>query len=395
MARILFLCSRPPYPPVDGARVRMYNLATLLAEDHDVDVVAISKGGESERPDNEFKRYKVFTEHWSRFYARGIRSLLSSDPLQCGAYFSTDMKRWVDRHVDEYDLVYCTHLATAKYATDTDQKKVIDFVDAVSKNFEEFVDDSSYPWRLIYRIESRRVGRYEQTVSSLFDACFITTKTDRSASQAEDVTVIPNGVSQDLLDRNRHHPDENMIAFLGDLSYLPNASAVEWFVEKVIPILDSFEVDFSFQIVGKSPPQKIRKLGERPEIEVTGFVDDPYDYVQQSAVSVVPVQIGGGIQNKVLESMALGTPVVTTTFGATGIDARDEEHFLVRDSPEEFANGVCTLFEEPEFARELSARSHDLIQRKYTWESIGEKLDRQITDVLNRDCEERPPEVGI
>lgn len=361
----------------------MYNLAKALSENHDVDIVAVAKDDEYQQPENEFSQHKVFEEHELKFYLRGLGSLLSSEPIQCHAYFSSEMKQWVDENIAAYDLVYCTHLATAKYAEDTDSKKVLDFVDAVSNNFSGFIDDSSFLWSLVYRIEARRAKGYEESVADTFDECFITTQSDRRKIDANNISVIPNGVSPALFEYERTLPPTNEITFLGDLSYLPNVTAVNWFVDEIFPHVREAVPDVSFKIIGKSPPQEIKELDEEADITVTGFVDDPYEHVRQGKVSVAPVRIGGGIQNKVLESLALETPVVTTKFGATGIQAERGEHFLVRNDPEAFASGVVEILRNDDLAAELGTNGQKLIQERYTWDSVGEKLNEEIAAVLN------------
>lgn len=384
MARILFVCSRPPYPPIDGARLRMFNLAKLLAREHEVDIVAISKGHEYEQPDDLFSTYNVFEEGSWRFYMRGFRGLLSRDPIQSHAYFSESMNSWVQERVSEYDLLFCTHLATAKYAEQLDIPKFIDLVDAVSESFVGIAGDSSPPWKLIFRIEARRAKRYEKTIADQFDECFITTENDRKTIDGKNITVLPNGVSSSLFESEMRIPDNNDIVFLGDLSTVANRSAVTWFVEEIFPEITSEIDNVTFKIVGKSPPKKIRKLDERDDIVVTGFVDDPYEYIRQSVVSVAPVKVGGGIQNKVLESMALGTPVVTTELGATGIGANDGEHLLVRGSAKAFAQGVVDLLEDRDMAHEIGSSGREFIQKNYSWEKTGKQLNEAVAHALEQ-----------
>lgn len=360
----------------------MYNLADALTDHHEVNVIAVSRTSDYEQPDNEFSMYRVFEEHPLWFYLRGIKSLFSGDPIQCGTYLSGNMKTWVDDHISSYDLVYCTHLATVKYVEGYEIPKVIDLVDAVSNSFNEFAGDSSVLWRAIYRIEAERAKDYEVKVGREFDRCFITTENDQEMIPSDDITVIPNGVSTTLLDYEQVTALNEDIVFLGDLSYLPNEVAVKWFVNDIFPLVQEECPDATFTIVGKDPSKRVQRFEKRDGVDVTGFVDDPYEYVYESRVSVAPIQIGGGIQNKVLESLGLGTPVVTTRFGASGIDITEGEHLLVRDDAEDFADAVIDIFEDPPLAERLATNGRELIREKYTWESIGELLNNEINDVL-------------
>lgn len=382
MAAILFLCSRPPFPPNDGARVRMFNLAKALARSHDVDVVALSRDVEYEDPGDQFRSYRVFDEHPWRSYLRGVRSLVSREPIQCRTHLSPRMKEWVDDNVHEYDLVYCTHLATVKYVEGYDVPKVVDFVDAVSKSFREFARHASLPWALVYRIESRRARNFERTVAERFDRCFITSEIDRDHIGRDSIEVVPNGVDDALLEYDVRVPDNHDLVFVGDLRYLPNQTAVEWFVTEILPAVRKDVDDATLTVVGKSPPDRIERFDERDGVDVTGFVEDPYEYLHDSRLSVAPIRIGGGIQNKVLESLAIGTPVVTTGFGAGGIEADDGRHLLVRNDESEFASAVVDLLEDGERARRLARNGRELVERNYTWDGVRPLIDGHVRSVL-------------
>lgn len=361
----------------------MYNFAAELAEHHDVEVVAIARTNEIARqPGDIFEDYHVFAQNRFRFYARGVLSLFSRKPIQSGVFFSRTVAEWVDSNLDRFDLVFCFRIAMAPYVEDRACTKVIDLVDAVSESYSEFFKEASFPWNVIYRIESRRAANYEHEVAETFDRTYITTETDGRFIGDQRIRAIPNGVSADLLDYERTFGTEPRIAFLGDMSTLANEKSVLWFADSILPRIIDEVPDITLDVIGKSPSKEVRSLESRDRISISGFVDDPHDRLRRARVSVAPIKIGGGIQNKILESMALGVPVTTTRLGAEGIAGEDGVHLLISTDESSFATDVVRLLQDDSLARQLSQNGRELIRSTYSWERIGEELNEDIAGLL-------------
>jgi sugar transferase (PEP-CTERM/EpsH1 system associated) len=396
VAELLVVCSRTPYPLVGGAKVRLYNTARILAEDHDVDLLIVDEAPiEKTRIDplsEMFRSVKLFTYPSYSFYLNTLRGVLSRTPLQSHYFQFDEVYDWVDRHVRDYDLVYCNHVRTTEYVREYDVRKVADLVDAISRNYIERRADVAWPQRLLYTVESDRLADYERTVAREFDRTLITTAADRRHivnplpnSIGDTVRVVPNGVRADLIDRDPAIGSVNSdrLVFLGKMDYFPNEDAVNYFAEDVFPQIRAVHSDAEFLIVGASPSNQVSKLEVTPGVTVTGYVEDPRTYLTSAAVVVAPLRHGAGLQNKILEAMALARPVVTTSLGAEGIDAEDGTHLFVADDSENFAERVVDLLDHPNRRVEIGTAARRLVKNTYRWESIARTLKSTVQEVLD------------
>lgn len=402
MARILVLCSRTPYPLTGGAKLRLFSTAKILATEHTVDLLIIDESPVGQdRIDalsQEFNDVTVFSYPSYRFHLNTVPGLFSRKPLQTFYFSATEIHDWLDERAERYDLLYCNHVRTTEYAREFDTPKVVDFVDAISRNYAESSAGASNLWRLIYPIESNRLLRYERAITREFDHSFIITEADKRYIEGDNafssLSVVPNGVRDEILERetepNETIPPEHSsessdsLVFLGKMDYFPNVDAAKYFVQEIFPLVRRQRPDTEFIIVGTQPTDAVRQLGERPGVEVTGFVDDPDEYLAGARVVVAPMRFGAGLQNKVLESMGLGKPVVTTSLGAEGIDIEEDDHLMIADTPESFAERIESLLEDEEMREQMGTRARQLIEETYTWSAIEPLLLDPIDDVLDR-----------
>jgi len=371
----------------------MFNTAALLADDHSVDLMIVDENksipDESEEVEKQFDRTEVFAYPQYRFYSNTLSGIFSRKPLQTHYFQFDDARRWVDANVEDYDLVYCNHVRTTEYVRDYDLTKVVDLVDSIARNYASLAKNGDHLWRPIYTIESRRLKRYEQQVIECFDHSFLTTAADKNyifekTPPEGSVSIVPNGVRKTLLERPRvDGGDTCRIGFLGKMDYVPNADAARYFATDVFPHVRSEHPNAEFVVIGANPTERVRKLSERDGVQVTGYVDDPIRHLDDAHVVVAPLRHGAGIQNKVLEAMALGKPVVSTELAREGIDAIDRKHLRVADGVHEFAQAVTTLLED-ESARDRMGRvARELIRQKYTWEGIAPSLRDPINSLLS------------
>lgn len=394
MKRILLLGYRFPYPLTDGSRIRIYNIGKILARKHQVDLLAINEGKVANKYLKELE--KIFNKVIARpfypisFKINALKGLLSKDSLQVYYHHFGNLQKWVDEHYTDYDLIFCFHIRMTGYLRKiTNKPKVIDFIDATSINYQEAQKFARGLWRFIYPIENRRLLAYELRMLEVFDKAFITSHYDKAYLEhhagrpLEHLIVIPNGVREDLFARPPVSEEENWIVFLGRMAYAPNVDAVTYFAHEVFPLIRKKE-KVKFFIVGADPSKDVLKLRRIDGIEVTGFVEDPYEYLERAKVVVAPLRFSAGIQNKILEAMALRRAVVTTSKGARGIAGKDGEHFLVADDPTDMAKKVLRLLHDAELRREIGENARRLIETTYRWDIIGEKLLAKIDEVLNR-----------
>lgn len=393
--RILCLCSRLPYPLTGGAKVRMFYTAQELSRQYNVELLVVDEEPIEQSAVDEleaqFEAVHTFSYPTYRCYLNALRGVLSRRPLQTHYYQFDAVSRWLDDNHDRFDLLYCNHVRTAEYVCDYDCPTIIDLVDAISRNYKAAREHASGLWRFVYPIEWRRLQRHERRVTETFDHSFIISETDRQfitdGISRPSLSVLPNGVKPELLERestgHRADPNDPRIVFLGKMDYFPNVDAAIHFATTVFPKLKNGVPSAQFFIVGSSPNKRVRELDERHGVTVTGFVDDPWEYLNSADIVVAPMRSGAGLQNKVLEAMALERPVVVSPLAKEGIEAIDGTHLVVADAVDAFANAIQRLLSNEDRRREIGTAARELIEQKYTWERIGGILRDEVSSVLN------------
>jgi len=393
MKKILMISYRFPYPLIDGSRIRIYNIGKILAERYQVDLLAINEGKiaaedirEMEKIFNKVIPYS-FNPIW--FKLNTLKGFFSKNSLQIYYHYFKKVQEWINQHYTEYDLIFCVHIRMTKYLRKiTNIPKVIDFIDATSVNYQEAQKNSAGLWRFIYPVENKRTLSYELKMLKEFDKVFITSPFDKqylvdnSQNVIDNLIIVPNGVKEELLTRKNNFKEEKWIVFLGKMNYSPNVDAVIYFANKIFPLIIKIEDDLKFIIVGSNPTKEVLKLGRRKNIEVIGFVDDPYKYLEKAKIVVAPLRFGAGTKYKILEAMALGKVVVTTSKGARGISGEDGKHFIIVDNEKEMAKKILDLIHDKLKRDRIGNNSKKLINSKYRWDIIGEKLYKEMDKVL-------------
>jgi len=394
MKRILIISYRFPYPLTDGSKIRIYNIAKILAWRYQVDLLIVNEGKIADEALDElkktFNKVVAYPFHPLRFKLNTLKGLLSRNPLQIYYFHCGKVQKWIDEHHMDYDLIFCFHIRMTRYLRKiTDRPKVIDFIDATSINYREAQERAGWIWRFIYLIENRRLLAYELKVLKEFDKAFITSPFDKayldenSGHPNQNLIVLPNGVKEELFARKFEGKEENWLVFLGKMNYAPNVDAVVYFARKIFPLVKR-KADVKFLIVGTSPAKKVLDLRRIEGVEVTGFVDDPYEYLEKAKVVVVPLRFSAGIQNKILESMVLKKAIVTTSKAVRGIEGKNGKHFIIADNLEEMASKILELLANESKRKKLGENARQLVEEKYRWNIVGEKLLKEIEKVLNR-----------
>ncbi len=395
MKRILLVSYRFPYPLIDGSRIRIYNIGKILAKEYLVDLLVVNEGLVADEYLNElkgiFNRVIVYPFHSMMFKANALRGLFSRDPLQTYYYYFKKVQKWIDRYYIDYDLIFCFHIRMARYLKKiTNKPKAIDITDALSINYREGQSvASSGLWKLIYMVENRRLLPYELKVLADFDKAFITspfdkTYLDENSEQSNDhLIVIPNGIKKELFSRVNKFKElqENWLVFLGRMDYAPNVDAASYFAKNILPLLRK-NANVKFYIVGTNPTKQVINLQNYENVYVTGFVNDPYEYLEKAKIVVAPLRFSSGTQYKVLEAMALGKTVVMTSKAARGIEGKNGIHFIVADDDREMALSILDLLTNERKRREIGDNARQLVEKKYRWDSIGEKLLEEIGELL-------------
>lgn len=386
--KALVLASRSPYPLDAGFRMRFHFIAQQLARRYDVDLLALAPVRPPGGVAVPFGRIVEFPVSRAAFLRRAARRWLTRGwPLQVGGYLDAAAQAWLDRHAGDYDLLYVHHVRMAPYAAHRPGFRVLDFHDAISMHYLGARDHAAGLWGPLYRLEGPRMLRCETAALGAFSGTLVVSQADRDwlldhapPACPTPVEVIPMAVRPECL----AYPlpaERPWIVMIGNLGYHPNADAASHFALDVFPLVRRARPDAELYLVGGRPTAAVRRLGRLPGVHVTGYVTDPYAYLARAGVVVAPMRLGAGIQNKVLEGMALGRAVVGTPLALRGIaGAEHATHVWIATDPADMAAAICTLLGDPERRARLGAAARDLMLERYTWERVGDRL----LDLLDR-----------
>jgi len=373
-----------------GARIRMYYTAKALSKRHEVDLLVIDEEpvnqGAIDKLQDTFRNVQLFSYSRTSFYRNIVLNIGSKQPLQVSYFDFPEISNWVENNNSEYDLIYCYLVRAGQYAIGRECPCVVDFADALSKTYQQRARYHSAPKNILYRFESLRLRQYEKFLLENVEQTLVTTQSDQSAISGEqDVkrpAVVPNGVKPELLKKEPAKlGDGTDLVFLGKMDYFPNIDAATHFAKELFPDIKNEVPSATFTIVGSNPPKKVRNLGQYSGVRVTGYVDDPSEYLRNGDIVVVPLRYGSGIQNKVLEAMAVGKPVVTTPLAADGICGKHGRHFYVEELDVDFIRRIIDIFKNPE-SRRVGRSGRELVESRYTWEEISPTILEHIGSLI-------------
>jgi len=383
--KILFLSSRLPFPPVGGDRLRTFQFVRYLGRRHRVTVASFVEHEEEARAAEPYRDlYErlipvVLPKYQSQLNC--VRGLVSSTPLQVHYYSSPKMHEVVDAELGggEYDAVVCHLIRMTQYLPgDSRVRKVVDFCDAISLLHQRSLElrPGLSMSTMISNVEARRVGPYERAAIEKADASIFISGVDadyfRQRGHSGRIAVVSNGVDVDQFKFNDKTRDDNRIVFVGNMRTFPNTDAVTYFNEQVFPMIRKARPGATFHIVGNEPSGPVRALHDGRNVIVTGRVESVIPYVENAAVVVAPMRTCAGVQNKILESLAIGTPVITTSMGAEGLEP---SIMAVADTPAEFARLTLELMDDPARRHERALAGRAYVESHCTWEKALEPLD--------------------
>ncbi len=385
--RILFLSQRVPFPPNRGDKITTWRLIERLRRKHEVRVVAFAHDAGDLEAAGELARRGIPTvavPHRDRFKRLTSLPLLAGgQPLTLGVYGSRRLQREVDALVPQCDLAYAYSSSMGAFLErHAALPRVMHFAELDSDKWRQYAERSRGPLRWVYAREQRTLLAFETRVARAFDENVFCTPLEAEIFQravpGASSLVLRNGVDLAHFAPAPERAEPGHIVFTGVMDYLPNADGCEWFVREILPLVRRRHPAARFSIVGSRPTAKVQALAQVEGVEVTGFVPETRDWLARAAVSAAPLRIARGIQNKVLEAMAMGLPVVGTTQATQGVDGVAERDFLVADDAQTFADAVVRLLDAPEPARELGRRARRFVEQNYDWEVVFRPLDELV-----------------
>lgn len=322
---------------------------------------------------------------------RMVSRLLSKDPSSMGYFYSNELQNEVNQllHDTKYDLIVVFSSSAAQYVEHvTDTPKMVDFCDMDSQKWLAYVDYKKWPISAGYAFEGRKLEADEKRLAKKFDLCSCATDFEVETLDGYQTGVasgyFPNGVDSDFFKPIDVQYTKNSICFVGRMDYYPNEVCIINFCHDVLPIIRVKYPDVTFKVIGAAPPKAVLDLNEIPGVLVTGTVDDIRKHVQSCQVMVTPLVIARGTQNKILEGMAMGLPVVSSHLAARGVDAVVGEHILAATTPQQYADEVMGLFADPLKQQKFSEAGRARVLSHHNWkrgmEMMGDCIDRTITE---------------
>lgn len=385
---LLLVGSRVPYPLISGERLKNFHLVKHLARHFDLHLIFLSDRKDTSEAVAALAPYAksltiVYVSPWSQ-RLKALKALISRTPLQVAYFHSKRAQKAVDQLLPTMDFAVATLVRTARYLKGAKIPKVLDMADSIGLNYLNSIDKVSSPlWRLAYRLESSRLLTFERACVNEFDRTFLFNAEEVDFFQSGGRTRwIPHGTNETLFQRPLPPMRRQAVAFLGKMDYQPNVDAVLWFCNHVLPLLPQ---EMTFLVIGAYPSHAIRALPSlHPNVQVTGFVEDPYRLMEDCAAMVAPMQTGAGIQNKVLEAMAMGLPVVSTSRAAKPIiGALHGRDILVADAPDEMAARIKELLAGAGLRASIGGAARSLVARTFTWDAYEQAILNGIQEALH------------
>ena len=393
---ILYVCHRFPFPPKRGGKIRPFNMIRhLTASGHHVTVCSLARSEQEAREGQGIaphcERYEMAVVSAPVQTLRMVARLPTPVPSSMGFFYSPNLRQAIDRLLAQkrFDLIFVHCSSVAQYVSHVRSiPKILDFGDMDSQKWLEYARYKPFPLSLGFRLEGTKLQREEQRLAGLFDLCTATTRAEwetlRSYGVDVDTDWFPNGVDADYFQPDGEGYDADTLSFIGRMDYFPNQECMIEFCRETLPLIQAQRLSAKLQIVGADPSPAIRKLGELPGVSVTGSVPDVRPYVLRSCAMVAPLNIARGTQNKILEAMAMGVPVVTSEIAAGGVDAERDTHMLVGSSPRDYAEAALRLMSDGAERGRLARAGRERMRSHHDWGASMKRLDGIIARCADR-----------
>ncbi|MCQ2283425.1 MAG: glycosyltransferase [Bacteroidales bacterium] len=386
--KILVVLSRFPYPLEKGDKLRAYHQIRCLAKHHDIYLVALHEQPVS---DSDMQQLKPFCKEifllqqniGQRCYNLA-KAFFTGLPLQCGYFYTTHNQHRLDEIVHEVqpDHIYCQLIRMAEYVMDYPIKKTLDYQDVFSKGMLRRYEKAPWFKKPFFKMEYRRLARYEAQIFNRFDSKTIITAVDRDLIPHEnkgDITVVPNGVDFEHF-RYRGEPKTYDLIFSGNMNYAPNIDAAEYLAKEIFPLLKTTFPNLRLVLSGATPAPSVKALANE-NIIVTGWVDSMAEWYAKSKIFIAPMRLGTGLQNKLLEAMSMQLPCITSHLAGKPLENAETQGAIITCSTTSgYVEAIRRLLEDEAYYEKLSIAGNQYVNHNYDWVAATLKLE----NILNQ-----------
>ncbi len=393
--KILVVLPRFPWPLDKGDKLRAYHQVVELSKRHEIYLFAVSHRRVEPEQVEALEPYcrEIRVVHLNRFVCglNILRNWFSSKSLQMGYWNTKHSKRACKAFAREVkpDVVYSQMVRTMPLVARLPYPKVMDFQDALSMNTERRMEQSRGLWHYLLHFEFKMLRSSEYKAFSVFDALTIISEVDSEAiphKKNGEIHIVPNGVDFDYFNTQALKQSGNQtfsLVFCGNMAYAPNVDAARYLVNEVMPLVWSRIPSATLLLAGADPKPSVRALASKL-VTVSGRLDDIREAYASSQIFVAPMRLGSGLQNKLLEAMAMRVPCVTTSIANTPLGAVDGQEILVGDTPEALADAIVRLLESQELRDSIAAAGNRFVTTHYSWSSAVEPLEKLLHAVRSK-----------
>lgn len=383
--KIVVLLSRFPYPLEKGDKLRAYHQIKELAKRHEIILCSLTDTKIEQTWINELESFctelHIFKLKKPLIYWNTLKQLFTSKPYQTGYFYQHSIQQKIGRIIKatQPDHIYCQLIRTTEYVKNIHEiPKTLDYMDALSKGMYRRAEITKGIKKKLFLIEGRRLAEYENRIFDYFNHHTIISKQDKALinhPQKDQITVVENGIAPEFSTYEKPVERNFDIVFTGNMNYPPNVECAEYIINKIYPILIKSRPEIRILLSGASPHQRISDLAIKDKIVVSGWVEDIRDSYAKGKLFLAPLFIGTGLQNKLLEAMAMCLPIITTPLANNALEAIHNESAIIANTAQEFADAVILLLEDEDLQKRIAENGRAFVNSKFDWSTSVEKLE--------------------
>lgn len=390
--KLLFISHRLPYPPNKGDKIRSFNILRHLSESCEIFLATHADDPEDVkhlpalRSITRELRCGLINSRLAKLRG-GLKLLAQSQPISVSYFYLREVQKWIDDLLDRVDIdaIYCYSSPTAEYIFRSrhyrgkmrNVRRIMDLIDVDSYKWSQYAERTGGPMRIVYGLEAKRLREYERRIADEFDRLLLVSETENALFMKQTPTsksmALSNGVDLDFFSPSSLSPaqasdDAPVLVFTGAMDYWPNVEGAEWFARNVLPRVQVVYPGAVFYIVGSRPTSAIQRLArECCGVHVTGYVEDIRPFIASANLCVIPLRIARGIQNKVLEAMAMGKAAVCTPQALEGIGAECGREVMAANDANAFASIILELLKDNSRCESIGREARAFVENKYSW----------------------------
>ncbi len=388
MKKLLVITSRFPFPLDKGDKLRAYHQIKQLSNYYQIQLVCLTDQDVNHKQKEELSKYchtiTVFKLTKLQLLLNLFRALFTKKPIQVAYFYQKKYHKKIKQIIDSFnpDHIYCQLVRCAEYVKDSyGINKTIDYMDTLSKGVERRIPSASKIVRPILRIEANRLKRYENVIYDYFDHHTIISEQDQELvflENRENIAIIPNGIDINYFEPQKKEKKYNLL-FNGNMQYEPNVNSALFIVKEILPLVHKREPNVNLLISGTSPTKEIKQLAS-DKVEVSGWLSDIRDAYNSAEIFIAPMQIGTGLQNKLLEAMAMELPCITSKLANNALQATPNESILIGQTPQDYADLIIELLNNDKLASDIALSGKKYVQSTFSWEESSKRLYQVMED---------------